>query len=236
MCTVTALRRQDGWTVTMNRDERRTRSKGEPPSLWTEPRMLAPRDPEGGGTWIGVRSDGAWACLLNGYLGDGSEPAVEDPETRGRLIPQVLSASDPLTALREGDLARTLSFRLWVSADDVLRDLYWDGRTLRGTTVDAGNWAMVTSSSLRQEEIRASRRQVFERWRREGAEILPNGLPRLHTERMGLSEEDAIVMARSYSHTKSCTQIEIGVQQVEIRYWSEGFEGPPETTLAIRRS
>ncbi len=69
--------------VAANRDERYDRaSKALAP--WPEdPSLVAGRDLEGGGTWMGLRSDGRWAALTN-----VREPQreVANARTRGELV------------------------------------------------------------------------------------------------------------------------------------------------------
>ncbi|MEX0724415.1 MAG: NRDE family protein [Gracilimonas sp.] len=74
-----------------NRDEfygRPTRKA----QFWTEedhPNILAGKDLEGGGTWLGVHKDGRWGALTN-YR----DPKIEkeDPPSRGELVLDYLSS------------------------------------------------------------------------------------------------------------------------------------------------
>ena len=62
-----------------------------------ESRVLAGRDLEAGGTWLGVSEHGRWAFVTN-----VREPGRHDPRapSRGSLVPALLGdARDPLTAL-----------------------------------------------------------------------------------------------------------------------------------------
>jgi uncharacterized protein with NRDE domain len=55
--------------------------------------ILAGRDLDAGGTWLGIRRDGRWALLTNVREGgrfDASAPS------RGDIVPALLNASDPL--------------------------------------------------------------------------------------------------------------------------------------------
>ena len=67
--------------------------KAVPPSLVTVNRlsMLVPRDPQGGGTWIGVNEKGLAVALLNDYQTD-YEP--EHKVSRGQLVLDCLSKHD----------------------------------------------------------------------------------------------------------------------------------------------
>ncbi len=77
-----------------NRDEFHTRP-AESLHWWADDAgVLAGRDLQAGGTWLGVRRDGRFACVLNG---PGEPPGARAP-SRGALVPQVLAAADGRTA------------------------------------------------------------------------------------------------------------------------------------------
>jgi uncharacterized protein with NRDE domain len=77
--------------VAANRDEHHARAAL--PAHWGErppyAGMLAGRDLEAGGTWMGVRGDGRWALVTNVREGRGGDTAAP---SRGELVPQVLNA------------------------------------------------------------------------------------------------------------------------------------------------
>lgn len=228
MCTLVAKYTADGWHVAMNRDEARTRAEGEPPRLWPDVPMLAPVDPVAGGTWIGTRADGTWAAILNGYLDDGSEGHVAQPKTRGRLIPEILAEHSPQRALREMDLMHTRSFRLWMGWGEEVIEFFWDNETLMETRLPADEWIMTTSSSLRQDDVKSARRAVFQAWLDKGAPMSAEGIPLLLTERGPLEPEEAVLMERSYSHTKSCTLITAGTHGIRMQHWeADRLSGEP---------
>lgn len=238
MCTVTFNQQGNSWLVTMNRDERRTRHAGEPPSLWHEEQILAPRDPEAGGTWIGVRRDGTWACLLNGYE---DHPRAWTPgqqaQTRGRLIPNLLRTADPTNALSPEDLADTLGFQLWLGFAGRLYTFFWNGESLKKDVLSAKDWHFTTSSSVHQADVTAKRKKAFQRWLHDGARFLPNGLPSFHVEPLGLAPDSAVLMTREHSHTKSCTQIIIGGDAPRMKYWRvEEMKSAPSTEIGFGAS
>ena len=236
MCTVTALRRADGWLVTMNRDERRDRPDGEPPFHWGRPDMLAPRDPEAGGTWIGVRPDGVWACLLNAYLTEAEELPIPEPQSRGRIIPSLLASDDPAALLRAIEFERTHGFRLWLGGPEGVLEFLWDQRRLQETPIQDDQWAFVTSSLYEREVVLKARGEAYEKWRGEGAPFADNGLPALHLERYGLEPTHAMLMARPMSKTRSITQIEIAGDTIAMRHWPEGgFEAASAASVQMER-
>lgn len=68
MCTLILLwRAVDGYDVVlgMNRDEVATRPADAPTLMEGSPTLVAPRDRQAGGTWIGASGDGLFAALSN---------------------------------------------------------------------------------------------------------------------------------------------------------------------------
>ncbi len=99
MCTVTWTTRADGYDLFFNRDEHRARSTAQGPQTHSRPgaRVIAPVDPDGGGTWLAVNEHGLSHCLLNYYAAD----AAADSLRQHAASLQLESAGHvPLTAPR----------------------------------------------------------------------------------------------------------------------------------------
>lgn len=75
-----------------NRDEYFARAAA-PAAWWPEPHILAGRDLQARGTWLGMRPDGRFAALTN--YRDTARP-LRDAPSRGALVPQTLAAAAPL--------------------------------------------------------------------------------------------------------------------------------------------
>ena len=121
MCTCSWLRTPDGYDLLFNRDESRLRAPAFLPRLLVRnnARYLAPIDPDGGGTWLGVNAFGLSVALLNRYPGTdtGAPPTPALPISRGLLVRNMLDSRDP-AEVRERidslDLARFQPFTLLV--------------------------------------------------------------------------------------------------------------------------
>jgi Transport and Golgi organisation 2 len=116
MCTLSFLPTRDGYIAAMNRDELRTRPQALPPGIHAagEVSLIYPREP-GGGTWIGVNSQGVSLALLNWYSAE-TEELGEKSRSRGEIIPTALpkaNAEDMEEMLRQLDLAGIYPFRLF---------------------------------------------------------------------------------------------------------------------------
>jgi uncharacterized protein with NRDE domain len=72
-----------------NRDERYARATA-PAAEWSDPPgIIAGRDLLGGGTWLGVTREGAWAAVTNFY--EAAPPRL-DARTRGELVSGFLAS------------------------------------------------------------------------------------------------------------------------------------------------
>jgi uncharacterized protein with NRDE domain len=106
--------------VAANRDEWRARPAAA--AHWWEdaPEILAGRDLQAGGTWLGVSRSGRFAALTN--FRDPSDKKPEAP-SRGELVARFLeSETEPRAFLQElrRDAARYAGFNLLVGARDAL--------------------------------------------------------------------------------------------------------------------
>jgi uncharacterized protein with NRDE domain len=123
--------------VAANRDEAYDRP-AEPPSVREgEPSVLAPRDAEAGGTWIGVNEHGVLAALTNRWV----DADLAGERSRGLLVDDVLSEPTAEDAGRRIERAvradEYQGFNLVVA--DATAALYyeWDG-SLEFTQFDPG--------------------------------------------------------------------------------------------------
>jgi len=105
MCTLAVFRDVcDAYPliVAANRDEFYARPSQPPRRLHEDRAVVAGRDLEAGGTWLGVRTQRSpfVAALLNRRTAGGSEPSRSGPRSRGRLCLDVLlGAGDVQQAL-----------------------------------------------------------------------------------------------------------------------------------------
>ena len=114
MCTVTFLARRNGYCLGMNRDEKRTRVAGIPPTLRrvNGRSVLCPAEP-GGGTWIALNDAGATLALINWY--SVTAHVKTNPVSRGEVVNAVSAAGSPVevnAALAKLPLKRINPFRL----------------------------------------------------------------------------------------------------------------------------
>ena len=126
MCTVVLLRRPGHkWPLMLaaNRDERINRPWDPPGRHWPDRAdVIAGRDQEAGGTWLGVNNHGVVAAILNR---SGSLGPADDKRSRGELVLDALdfaAARDAAEALTEIDAGAYRSFNLVIADHE---HAYW---------------------------------------------------------------------------------------------------------------
>jgi uncharacterized protein with NRDE domain len=123
-----------------NRDEFFTRPT-EPADYWTEaPHVLAGRDLEKGGTWLGVTRDGRWAAVTN--YRDGTRPETGS-RSRGELVARYLlggsSAASYVAAVADA-VAEYHGFNLLVG--DAAGVHYISNRGVRPQALEPGIYGL----------------------------------------------------------------------------------------------
>jgi hypothetical protein len=176
MCTVTFLPGLPcgGYVLATNRDESPRRRPALPPfaAEFGGRLVLAPRDGDAGGTWVGVDERGLALTVLNGD-GLAAAPAPADPVSRGLLVLELLERRTPrevLEELRRRAAAGALRFkpfkllavapgeggapaRLWRGD--------WDGARLHVSEHDTPQ--CITSSGVEPAEVQRRRGTEFAR-------------------------------------------------------------------------
>lgn len=215
MCTLTLLRAEDALTLTMNRDDAPARPEA-PPRIWEDGavRFAGPVDLEAGGTWIGVNAAGVAACLLNRY-----DAAPKGARSRGAIVPLALagqcleSAADAMEALPHGAYS---PFACVIVSSGAACRFDWNGSAMVRQNLSLEEPMMMTSSSWRFEAVAAQRQALFRETMDTGGAQALSGF---HCARRERDEAWAPMMRRAYAHTKSVTQIILGMTNIELRYW-----------------
>lgn len=225
MCTLSWLRHDDGYAVFFNRDERRTRVAGLPPQeqLIDGVRVLAPIDPEGGGSWASVNDRRIGLCILNQY--DAPRSQVPGQVSRGRLLlslAPVTSQAGVWQSVRSSGLAQYAPFRLAVFEPALPALLLsWDGDRLTDEALGQSG-LLAASSSLVQRDAEASRRALFERTLHDGTAD-SSTFEALHRSHLPEKGALSVCMHREDAATVSLTRIVADRSSVLLGY----VGGPP---------
>ncbi|MDT8388081.1 MAG: NRDE family protein [Thiogranum sp.] len=165
MCTLSWKPIDDGYVLMFNRDEQRSRTPALPPDFGQvgSVMFLAPTDPQHGGTWLLVNEFGVSVALLNHYPEPIPSYHVNAP-SRGLLTVACADCHsvDTLVSRVPGIVPTPYApFRLVAVDLTGAVEIIWDGRTLTSSRLPLQG-GMLTSSSVRSQEIEAARRGTFE--------------------------------------------------------------------------
>lgn len=220
MCTLSWWRGSgEVFEVFFNRDERKTRGRAERPRLAElgGVRYLAPRDPDGGGTWILANTCGVVVCLLNRW----HEESVGLGPVRSRgLLVSGMAGMENVPAveerLRGEDLTQLRPFTLAVFDLVGERGFAWDDRHLSRVELRMP----VSSSSYHFDEVDQARRtrfaEMFGRARVEGRD-----LERFHADGGAAPSAYTVRMCRADAQTMSRSRVRVGRSEVCWDYWEE---------------
>ncbi len=152
---MTWWRGESHYEVFFNRDELKTRSRAEPPTLHRSRgvRFLSPRDPDAGGTWMMVNERGLTLCLLNRWHENDVCGGIK---SRGQLVLDFAgmeTAQDVMAQLKRIDCTDYKPFTLVAIDRGEEKAMAWDGVEL--CAVEASQ--PQTSSSFCFHEVKRAR-------------------------------------------------------------------------------
>ena len=235
MCTLTWVKQDSSYEIFFNRDELLTRQEEIPPSLHKKDRVqfLAPVDPQGQGTWVGVNDRGVTLCLANMYPSRRIEG--KHYKSRGQLLWSLLanpSLRDVIDQLKGQDLKEFLEFRIvGFSLREKICILQFNEGELKINT-DAEDCYPITSSSFQSQVVQDGREKHFEeivgRSRKLTAEILDNYQKSTYPTLSAYS----VCMKRDNACTKSYSRIKVDEKEIIFTYqpypWKE-----PKSELSV---
>ena len=221
MCTVSVIATSAMLRLVSNRDEQRTRARAFPPSLLTFDgvRVLAPLDPESGGTWIACNELGLAVSLLN--VNPPRPSTVAPPKSRGLIVPQ-LAGCRSLDEVCERTLAIDsrdyAPFRLVAVQGSNAVEIEPSKRTITRKHLDVP--LMLTSSGLGDHEVEGPRRKLFDELMGKGFDLYEQQ-DVFHAHRWSDTPHLSVDMARVDAWTVSRTIVEVRPDRVTMTYAAE---------------
>lgn len=216
MCTLTWEIFSGGYELHFNRDESRARPKADLPELNIRSgvSIIAPRDPEAGGTWISVNQAGISLCLLNNY---DAARHIKAKTSRGILVSSLSIAQDIAEVQKlfaPLDLTQYSAFDLFVfSPDQNPLQISWDGATCskKQTTT-----SFASSSGFDTQEVIAGRNEQY---------LTKDSQPFADFHRSHSPSRSAysVCMHRPDAKTQSYSRIRVNQSQCDFWY----SDGPP---------
>ncbi|MEP6571334.1 MAG: NRDE family protein [Gemmatimonadota bacterium] len=217
MCTLSWVPEPSGYTILFSRDERRDRMPAIAPSegMSRGIRFLAPRDPDAGGTWIGVNERGVTLAMLNRYDVsplDSREPnPVAGSVSRGLLLAGLLDVESESVVdarLRGAELGIYRPFTLVVFAAGAIPQVReWDGQALSSSWVEGAGLAAASSSA--GADVAAQRASLFGARAAQEGRLTADLLERLHRAHVPDRGAVSVCMHRAEAVTVSFSRVTV---------------------------
>lgn len=212
MCTVSWLVKKDMYEVFFNRDEKRARKPARPPVVSTtkRTRIVAPRDGNFGGTWLGTNNYGITIGLLNHY---GPKTRRFGATTsRGHLVLDLLmrtSAPEIQTRLTQRFLSQFRPSRLFIiSFESGVQCYTWDGDALTRSD-NAEKEIPLTSSSYDSMAVAQTRKETFKDYLSLSGKLNAHTLLKFHRSHEPQKGAFSVCMHRSDARTVSFSRITV---------------------------
>jgi Transport and Golgi organisation 2 len=244
MCTLTIIpcdvdsgprsrdgRQAAGVRMACNRDESRLRASALAPQLrrFAERQALMPVDPVSDGTWIAASDAPLAMALMNVYaepiksVEQLIESRLRAGASRGTIIPHALAADNVGEALkraRDLELAQFEPFRLVIVGRHQFAQVVWSAGRLDVTPVTPMDRPLFfTSSGLGDAVVANPRRELFDEYFVAGADW-PAAQDAFHRHVWPGRELASVWMTRPEARTVSLTVVEMGPQDVRMRYYA----------------
>lgn len=230
MCTLSWLQSAQAIDVFFNRDEQKTRQPARNAQYWPEYQAIFPLDPQGGGTWLAVTTDGCVFALLNNY--QAGETIELDPLqaqlSRGLVITMLLQ--ELLNFLSEGDLSMPSGSRseaitqcldrlplhafrpfilVCLVADEPEKAFKWDGRSLSSFQPVSP----VVSSAVDLPTAQTLRNRVYP-----GTDATVRQLTNFHRSHQPTPSAFSVCMHRDDAHTVSFSHLQVNPREIHFHY------------------
>ena len=218
--------RRTGYCLAMNRDEKRTRLEGLPPTTRNicGRGVIYPSEPSGG-TWIALNDRGISLALINWYSVE--KRVNKDTLSRGEVIPSVSTAtasSFVQAGLNDLPLDRINPFRLisvFPSSQEVI-EWRWD---LKQLVRHDHQWRLQQWVSSGFDEPRAQqvRGGIFDRVQSQSSVGSLDWMRRLHRSHSPQKGPFSTCMHREDAATVSYTEVAVLGKRASMRH----IRGPP---------
>lgn len=198
MCTVSFVNSRGRIIITSNRDERTSRPNAIEPRIYmlNNRKLIYPKDPKAGGSWIAAAENGSVAVLLNGAI-EPHIPKLSYRRSRGLILLDIISNDNGVEEWNQIDLLDIEAFTLIVYEDMKLFELIWDGNSKSTRKLDVNEAFIWSSSTLYTPEQRKSKEKSFHSFLAINKNPDPESLQSFHTTTGKEEDDEGFVINRN---------------------------------------
>lgn len=221
MCTVSYLPLENGYILTSNRDEWKSRAAAIAPQKYHlfNQEITFPKDPLANGTWIAMSKDYT-LCLLNGaFVKHQKNPPYK--LSRGLVLLDFFQYLSVEKYIREYDFNGVENFTLLIKSNtsNAFHELRWDGTVLHHKELKHTEKYIWSSCTLYTDEIIAERKNWFADWLASHPEYTQEEIIHFHTFAGNGDERNDVIMKRENGvQTVSVSSIEKRDDKLEMSY------------------
>ena len=219
MCTVTYIPTPEGCIITSNRDEKITRERALSPQeyLIEGKKIIFPKDPKAGGTWV-AHSETKIIVLLNGAQ-EKHIPKSKYRKSRGLVVLDLMTAENTFDYWKTIDLTDIEPFTIVLIENNKLTQLQWNEVEKSTTEFDAKQFHIWSSSTLYSKEIREQRKEWFQNFIKVKTNPTPKEILDFHQFTESENKEFGLQINRNdVLKTISITQCKVTNDTIKMEY------------------
>jgi hypothetical protein len=238
MCTVTFIPAGNHFFFTSSRDEQAGRPLALVPEVYeiNGCRVLFPKDPKGGGSWIAVNENGHAGVLLNGAI-QIHEVNISYRKSRGLVLLDLISGPSPVDAFEEADFNGIEPFTVILFENRNLYSGKWDGQMKWLECLNANKPHIWSSVTLYEPAAIRKRENWFHSWLVQNT--YPGSLDIIHFHKKGGDGDpfNDIMMNRDQKlFTNSISSIRVSSGTASFRYLDLRSGENSESILAFKKT
>lgn len=220
MCTVSFISRNNDYFITSNRDEHISRPLAFEPKeeIVNSVKVLFPKDPKAGGTWFALNENGVVAVLLNGAF-KKHQSKGNYAKSRGLILLDIISASNPKSFVDEMDLNNIEPFTLVLFDAITLMEFRWDGKQKHAKPLDKDQSHIWSSTTLYDEEAIANRTSLFTEFMSVSSDIEATDVVDFHSNNNEDYENGFIIDRNTGLKTFSVTQAVLTKEEAVLKHF-----------------
>jgi hypothetical protein len=238
MCTVTFIPARNKVFLTSNRDEKSWRQDAVAPAVYefASGKILFPKDPDAGGTWIAIHENGNAIVFLNGGF-TAHQPQPPYRKSRGLILLDLIEGATPYNSFLAIKLTNIEPFTAIIWDDQHLFECRWDGEQKHTKELDESKPHIWSSVTLYDEAIIARRNKWFSDWLQKNS--TPSQEDILHFHQFtgdGDCYNDLRMNRNGKVFTVSVTSLAIGDGQAGMQYVDLKNDRQTEDVLVIEKT
>ena len=180
-------------------------------------KVIFPKDPKAGGTWIAVNENGIGAVLLNGAF-ERHIRKESYAKSRGLVLLDIVSSENPVSILETIDLQDIEPFTLVLFNGSELIELRWDEIRKHIKKLDINKKHIWSSSTLYSKDAIAYREQLFGQFISQNKIFTKDNIIAFHSNNNNDYENGLVINRNDLLMTFSITQLVFHQNNVELNH------------------